>query len=207
MGFSLAEIAEITKADDLEKLEGLIDRRMGTLQHELRYRELVLEESKRNLGMLYEAGTLRGTFRLASHEGCVFVPLRRGHELVAKPGSGAATFCTSYAGVTVPYFWFPRADVNDYYWGFAIRTTACADLGDNLEEGATMRIAPYQALVTCVDAGERWGFGRGLFDGLLAEAAARGLEPVDGVQGVLLARVHAQDGYHRYLRVYLPVRP
>lgn len=206
MGFSLAEIAEITQADDLEELEGRIDRRVSALEHDLRYRELVLEESRRNLDMLRESKSLLGSFRLGRHEGCVFVPLRRGHELIVEPGSGATAFCESYAGVTVPYFWYPRANEGSYYWGFAIRTTVCDELGEGLDEDVLTRIAPRQALVTCVDAGQRGGFGRELFVDLFEEAARRGLEPAGGIQGVLLARVHEEDGYHRYLRAFLPVQ-
>lgn len=77
MGFSLAEIAEITRADDLEELEERIDLRVSALERELRFQELVLEESRRNLDMLRESKSLLGGFRLGRHEGCVFVPLRR----------------------------------------------------------------------------------------------------------------------------------
>lgn len=106
----------------------------------------------------------------------------------------------------MPYFWYPRADEDAYYWGFAIRTTVCDELEKELREDVLMHIVPCQALVTCVDAGERGSFGMELFVGLFAEASRRCLEPAGGVQGVLLARVHEKDGYHRYLRAFLPVQ-
>lgn len=223
MGFSLAEIEQIMRHDSLPGLEGRLTTHERDLEHELRYRELVLGECRQNLRMMREVRGLLGVYRRQRHEGCVFVPMRRNHELLQESSSEAVEFSARHAGLMAPYFWFPEVGGDTYYWGFAMRTTAYRKLGrcvspaeehnavappvESPAESAegTVRIDPATTLVTCVDAGERWNFCRKLFEGLFAEAARQGLKPVGGVHGLLIARTHDDAGYHRYVRAYLPL--
>lgn len=211
MGFSLAQIEEILQQDGLEDLEGRLDTHEHELERKLRYQELVLGECHQNLRMMRETGELLGSYRVTRHEGCAFVPMRREHEISCEPMSKTVRLFASHAGITAPYFWFPSAAEDTYYWGFAMRDEVrqglvAIDGNDAAKalEGAT-RIEAGEALVTCVDAGGRWGFGRELFQGLLDEAKRLGLEPVGNLHGILVARTHDEEGFHRYVRAYLPV--
>lgn len=57
-----------------------------------------------------------------------------------------------------------------------------------------------------MDAGERWGFGQHLFDGLLKEAERLGERMAGPMYGLLLTRTYDESGsYHRYVEAYLPL--
>lgn len=205
MGFSLAQIEQILQHDSLEGLETRLDTRCDQLKQDLRYQRLVLDECERNLSLMREVSKLMGTYQLQTTEECVFVPKRREHELCSEPNSPAVAFSNRHAGLMAPYFLFPEAGVDTYYWGFAMRASVYKKLGENVDDSAIMLLKSRKALMTCIDAGERWSFGQHLFEDLCAEAQRRGLQPTSGPRGVLVARTHDTDGYHRYVRAYLPI--
>ena len=204
MGFSLAEVQDILQRDSLAGLRGRMAGRVDDLAREVRLKQLVLAETEHRLTYIREVDELLGSYRLVQHEGCYFVPKRRDHDF-----EGALTpaidFSNRFASLMAPYFWFPSLGEDHYFWGYAMRSSTYDALGVELGEGRVERLEATKALVTCVDAGERWGFGLSLFEGLAAEARARGLRHADTVHGVLVARVHENGSYHRYLRAYLPV--
>lgn len=204
MGFSLAEVQQILQRESLAGLRGRMEQRVDDLAREVRLKQLVLAETEHQLGNMREVDELLGAYRLASYEGRLFVPKRHDHEFEAAR-TPAAEFSDRYASLMSPYFWFPNLASDHYFWGYAMRESTYEALEEEVGAGQVERLEASTALVTCVDAGERWGFGLSLFDGLVAEAKARGLEHVGAVHGVLVARVHEDGRYHRYLRAYLPL--
>ena len=172
MGFSLSEVQEILQHDSLLDLCGRMAARVDDLAEEVRLKRLVLGETEHRLTCIREVDELMGSYRLVQHEGCYFVPKRRDHDF-----EGALTpaidFSNRYASLMAPYFWFPSLGEDHYFWGYAMRSSAYDTLGVELGEGRVERFEATSALVTCVDAGERWGFGLSLFGG----ACRRGARP------------------------------
>lgn len=86
-----------------------------------------------------------------------------------------------------------------------MRASVCEALGEKVDEREVVRLPACRALSVRLDARERGGFGRALFDRLVREAGRRGLSICGDLYGTLIARAHGGDGYHRYVRAFLPV--
>ena len=205
MGFTLAEVQEILQRDSLEELEERVARRERAAAEELRYQGLVQREHERFGAALRGVRGLMGRCELEDFEGCLFVYEREGHEPARELAPEAVAFANRHAALMKPYFWFPELEEGRYFWGSAMRLPLFEELGEEAGPAGVARLEPCRALVTCIDAGERWNFGRGLFDGLVDEAVRQGLVPAGGLHGMLVARTHEADGYHRYVRALLPV--
>lgn len=205
MGFSLSEVQDILQKDSLAALEGRMDGRIRELRRELAQKELVLRECERQREELAGVEAGLGRFELVDCEERVFVPMREMHDLVG--GNEAATVSSVIANMPLEraFCVFPSLGEDRYFWGYAIRTSENECLERPVPREGGVLLPACKALSTCVDAGERWGFGLALFAGLVAEAERRGLVPAGGIFGALLARTHEENGYHRYVRAYLPL--
>lgn len=236
MGFSLAEIREMVASDDLGALLGRIARGREGLAEKIERERVVLDGYDRLLAQLRRLPGCLGAFEEQDLAETVYVAERAGHDLIAGAGERPeVAFMTENHGLTRPFFVFPgggcrdageghdagkglsdAADHDDergrrggagrYYWGKAMDADVYERFGGPAGTGALGRVPAGRALVTWADAGERWGFGRHLFDGLLAEASRRGLEPAGDLCGYLLVRSTGEDGYHRYVKAILPVK-
>lgn len=204
MGFSLAEVQEILERDTLDGLRSRVAGRVEDLEQEIRLKRLLLAETEHQLGFMRQIESMRDTCEVVRHEGCLFIPKRRDHAFEGK-ATPAIDFSNRYTSLMAPYFWFPDVSEDHYFWGYAMRSSTLAALGDDPGEGCVKRFEATDALMTCFDAGERGSFALPLFNRLIKEAEARGLEHTGQIHGVLLARVHEGSAYHRYIRAYLPL--
>lgn len=205
MGFSLAQVQDILKRDSLDRLAGRIETRERELARELELRGLALREHRHYLEGLRSLGDLLGSVRECDFAGCVCVIERELHQIADEVHECAIAFANRNVALMKPYFWFPEIDSDRYYWGSAMRLKTFEDLGEELGSEGVVRLDPCRALETVVDAGERGGFDSALFAGFLDEALERGFKPVGSLHGVLLARTHDENGFHRYIRAYLPI--
>lgn len=204
MGFSLAEVQEILQRETLGGLRERMAGRTEERERELRIKRLVLRETEHQLDNMRQIEGSLGTYRVVEYEGCLFVPKRRDHSFDTKV-TPATEFGNRNAGLMAPYFWFPDISEPHYHWGYAMRASTYEALGEHVGTGHYEQFAGGPALMTYLDAGERGSFSRPLFQGLINEADARGLRYVGAIHGVLVARVHEGERYHRYLRAYLPL--
>lgn len=205
MGFSLAEIRDILHADDMARLEGRVRRRRDELAAELRRLEAELGECELYLDELGTVPGRLGDYELVSVEERLFAPAREVHDFPGPTNQEALRFINKETSHTRPLFWFPSVREDHYFWGFSMRASVCEALGEKVDEHEVVRLPACRALSTRLDARERGGFGRALFDGLVGEAERRGLTPRGDLYGTLIARAHGEDGYHRYVRAFLPV--
>lgn len=206
MGFSLAEIREMVASDDLGALLGRIARGREGLAERIERERVVLDGYDRLLAQLRRLPGCLGAFEEQDLAETVYVAERAGHDLIEGAGERPeVAFMTENHGLTRPFFVFPGG-AGRYYWGKAMDADVYERFGGPAGTGALGRVPAGRALVTWADAGERWGFGRHLFDGLLAEASRRGLEPAGDLCGYLLVRSTGEDGYHRYVKAILPVK-
>ena len=110
----------------------------------------------------------------------------------------------AHHSICSPFALFPSKDEERYYWGFAMWAD-WYDLLGGPHEGS-VELPGGRALVTCVDAGERGGFGIELFSPLLERAKEMSVRPAGPLYGYLLARTYGEDGsYHRYVEAMLPL--
>lgn len=210
LGFSLAEVTQILQDDGLPRTERRMQERIDQVERDIRIRQLELVQLRRHASEMRRAPTELGSFELVDFEGRVFVPMREDHDLVDEADPSAVAFINAYMALALPLCLFPSLERDHYYWGFAMLPTVFDELDEDRpeagrEQGGFVRVKPARALATWIDAGERWNFGLGLFDGLVAESRSRGLSPRGDLCGDLVARTHEDDGYHRYVHAFLPL--
>ncbi len=215
MGFSLTEIQQILASDELSTIQQRIQHRADKVEHELERKKMELELMRQHVEDMEHAPHELGRVKLSHFDGCAYVPVRENHGFRQDVDPGAVSFMNANMALMQPLSWFPRHDRDHYYWGYAMAPamfetlTGSEKLKDDREDGNCPEgftiIDAGQALETWLDAGDRWNFGLDLFDDLVADAHARGLELRGEICGILVARAHSEQGYHRYLHVFLPV--
>ena len=205
MGFSLAEVHDILHGDSLSDVQARVSGRLDRLREEQVYLE-------RRISLISSYSTRLNSIeerldRYVTEEmpALRFVPRCEVHELMLSDSLAASgAFANANLALSIPCAHFPSMDGELYYWGFAMLEEWYDHMGGP-EEGS-VSIPAGSALLTCVDAGERWGFGRRLFDGLVAEAERLGRKPLGMLCGYLLTRTYDEDGrYHRYVEAVLPL--
>lgn len=206
MGFSLAQIRDMLHHDSLADVQSLVDDRLERMERELAYQRMATEAMRSYRQMMEGVEERLGCYVIRELPEARFVPRREVHDLLLDERfSAAGHFVNENHPVCLPpCVHFPDAYGETYYWGFAMLTENYLALGGPEEGYVTLPAG--RALTTCVDAGERWGFGRQLFEGLLEEAERLGEQPLGTIYGLLLARTYDEVGcYHRYVEAVLPL--
>ncbi len=206
MGFTLAQIRDILHRDGLSDVQELVVARKEEMERELAYRNMALEEMRLFQQRLAEIEMRIDTYDVIELPEARFIPRREVHDLLFDERLDESTrFAIENQAVCMPPCAFlPDAYGKTYYWGFAMRTDRYERLGG--PESGFVTLPAGRALVTCVDAGERWSFGQTLFTNLLEEANRRDERPRGMLWGLLLSRTHDEmGGYHRYVEALLPL--
>lgn len=206
MGFSLAQVHDILHRNTLADVERSVDTRLSEMERELAYQTMALESMRMYREMLCGVEGRLGHYQMHLFPQVRFVARREVHDLLLDERlSDAGRFVNRNQPVCLPPMaYFPNAREKRYYWGFAMLEERYVSLGGP-EEGY-VGLPACRALTTCVDAGERWGFGQHLFDGLLKEAERLGERMAGPMYGLLLTRTYDESGsYHRYVEAYLPL--
>lgn len=205
MGFSLSEVGQILHSDSMDGFASRIERRVDELEHELAYQKLRLEWARDYRRLLRRVNDLMGSYLVVNVRPLRYVARRELHNLMLDEElSAAGSFVNAHQAISSPFALFPEAGEDRYFWGFAMWAD-WYDLLGGPHEGS-QELPGGRALVTCVDAGDRGGFGAELFAGLLEQAHALGERPAGPLYGYLLARTHGEDGtYHRFVEGMLPL--
>ncbi|MDO4538633.1 MAG: MerR family transcriptional regulator [Coriobacteriales bacterium] len=206
MGFSLGQIRDILHRDSLADVSDKVDGRLREMERELAYQAMALDSMRLYQRLLVQIDARLGRFEEQELPEVRFVPRREVHDLLFDERlHPAGRFVNEHQGVCLPPIaYFPSASGEKYYWGFAMFAERYRELGGPEKGCFTLSAGP--ALSTCVDAGERWGFGQHLFEGLLEEAARRGRVAEGPLYGYLLTRTYDErGGYHRFVQAYLPL--
>lgn len=204
MGFSLSEILQILNHDTMDELSARVENKADELAAKIAREELELAALRARHEEMRRAPESLGGYELANFDGRVYVPAREGHGFREGVEAQAVAFMNANSSIMEPLLWFPDVAQNRFFWGYAMTPAVFEAIGAPKTCGL-VRIEAGPALTTWVDAGERWSVGLGLFAELFDEAKARGLRARGDLCADLVARAHGQDGYHRYLHVYLPV--
>ena len=204
MGFSLSEILQILKHDTMDELSARVEDKANELAARIAREGLELAALRARHAEMRRAPESLGSYELADFEGRVYVPVREGHGFREGVETQAVAFMNAHSSIMEPLLWFPDVGQNRFFWGYAMTPATFETIGAPKTHGL-VRIGAGPALATWVDAGERWSVGLGLFTALLDEAGSRGLQARGELCADLVARAHGQDGYHRYLHVYLSV--
>ena len=204
MGFSLAEVLEILNQDTVDELAERVERRTCEVEAEIRRKELELTNLRTRAAEMRRAKGSLGLFEFVDFPGRYYVPIRENHGFCDAVGAEAVALSNANFSVSHPLLWFPRLGENHFFWGYACTSATYQAIGAP-EAAGVVHIDAATALSTWVDAGDRWNVGLPLFAGLVAEAHKRCLTPRGEICADLVARAHDNDGYHRYLHVYLPL--
>ena len=176
------------------------------MERELAYRTMALECMRAFREKLRGVEERLGCYEVCTFPAARFVARREVHDLLLDEHlSEAGSFVNRNQAVCLPPMaYFPDAHEERYFWGFAMTVDRYERL-DGPADGY-VELPAGRALTTCVDAGERWGFGQKLFEGLLGEAERLGERPAGPLYGLLLSRTYDASGsYHRYVEAYLPL--
>lgn len=206
MGFSLAQVYDILHRSSLDEVEHSVETRLNQMERELAYKAMALKCMRECREMLCGMEARLGRYEVRTFPAFRFVPRRKVHDLLFDERlSEAGSFANKNQAVCLPPMaYFPNAHEERYFWGFAMTVERYERL-DGPASGF-IELPSGRALSTCVDAGERWGFGQQLFEGLLNEAERLGGHPAGPLYGLLLSRTYDTSGsYHRYVEVYLPL--
>ena len=206
MGFSLAQIKDILHRSSLDEVEGMVDDRLLEMERQLRYQEMALRSLREYRESLRDVEGRMGRYRMRELPEVRFVARREVHDLLFDDHLRASgKFVNGNQSVCLPPMaYFPNARAERYFWGFSMRADCYEVLGGPSE--GSVRLPGGRALTTCVDAGERWGFGQPLFVDLLNEADRLGEQPAGPLYGYLLTRTYDEAGsYHRYVEACLPL--
>lgn len=207
MGSSLAEIRDILHRNTLSDVEGMVDDRLLEMERQLRYQEMALRSMHEYREALHGVEGRMGRFLIRELPEVRFVARREVHDLLLDDRlNESGKFVNSNQPVCLPPMaYFPNAWAEQYFWGFSMRADYYELLGGPSE--GSIFLPGGRALTTCVDAGERWGFGQRLFVDLLNEAERLGEQPAGPLYGYLLTRTYDEAGsYHRYVEACLPLR-
>lgn len=206
MGFSLAQVHDILHHNSLAEVEHSVETRLHEMERELAYKTMALECMRMFREMLCGVEDRLGRYEVRTFPASRFVPRREVHDLLLDEHlNEAGSFVNKNQAVCLPPMaYFPDAREERYFWGFAMKADRYERLGGPAD--GFVELPAGRALTTCVDAGERWGFGQRLFEGLLGEAERLGERPVGPLYGLLLSRTYDASGsYHRYVEAYLPL--
>ncbi len=205
MGFSLSEVRSILHGDSLADVQARVNGRVDRLREEQAYLERRIAMLSSYCELLNSVEEHLGKYVIGKTPAVRFVPRREMHELMLGDGfTESGAFANANHALSIPCAYFPSIDNELYYWGFAMLGEWYDHMGGP-EEGS-VSLPSGTVLSTCVDAGERWGFGRHLFDGLVAEAKRLGKKPRGMLCGYLITRTYDKDGrYHRYVEAMLPL--
>ena len=206
MGFSLSEIRQIMHHDTIDQVRDLVKDQLGRLERELAYKQMSLKMMGLHQRLLEGLEGRIGSYELRHLPAAVFVPRSEVHGLLFDDVlTDAGRFVNENQAVCLPpCVNFPSFDSDRYYWGFSMYQDWYRQL-DGPGEGV-VEMPAARVLTTCVDAGERGGFGLVLFASLIEEARRRGETPTGPIYGFLLARTHDEHGgYHRYVEACLPL--
>ena len=205
MGFSLTEIKQMLQEDSLSTFNERMSQKLDDLGAELRYNTLRLECLLHYEHMLQGIEEHLGAYRIEQTPTIRFIARREVHDLIFDEDlQEAGSFANTHHALSIPCAYFPDILQEQYYWGFAFRASCYEELGG--PHTGSLLFEGGRALVTCVDAGERWNFGNRLFEAMVSEARTRGETPAGPLYGHLLSRVHDQNrSFHRYIEAVLPL--
>ena len=204
-GFSIDEISQMLKEDNLERFTDRIARRQEEMVIEIERLRKANELLTIWLDHLSSIHTKLGRFEPGWQGDVFFVPQREGASLKLDEDSVGASRCVmGNLKVTFMMAYWPDITKQTYEWGFGIyRWMAEPDTVDLLE-GMDVRIG--KAITGIIDAGSAWDLDRSVLDAVVKAAAERSLKPAGSCVCINLARVREEDGIHRYFEVYLPVQ-
>ena len=206
MGFSLAQVRDILHHHSLAEVELSVETRVDEMERELAYKTMALESMRALREKLRGVEDRLGRYEVRTFPAARFVPRREVHNLLLDEHlHDAGSFVNRNQAVCLPPMaYFPDARQERYFWGFAMTDDRYEALGGPAD--GYVELPAGRALTTCVDAGERWGFGQQLFEDLLKEAERMGTRPAGPLYGLLLSRTYDATGsYHRYVESFLPL--
>ena len=209
LGFSIDEIRSLQEKDTLHDYIEKMKKRQHAMNRQMQYQEMITERSSEFLNSLEMIQYRLGTYELVYRPGIYTVPIRNNFELIF-----SEKYAKVYPIVLKNFEFFENAvhiprdsfqkKTEEHIWGFAIEKR----WADKIKiDTSNMEYVPEQLCIrTVLDASERWNFKHGLFEDGMQFILANNMELDGDIFGYLLARIHEEDRYCRFIEAYIPVK-
>jgi DNA-binding transcriptional MerR regulator len=210
--FSLSEIEEIMHHDNLDHFTEKFVERQQYFEDKLKYYSLLVQKNKNIVADLKNAKNEIGQYTFSQHPDMYYFLHRFNYQYVKKDTFGGIfESWTNY----FPFIDFivemkmddviDRNNNNNYSWGFSIEKEY-ANAFNIPFNNKVRHIEEMQCVSTIICAGSQGSFSLKLLDDALEFIEKNGYELSGNVTGIIIARVHEPEGYHRYFKIWLPVK-
>lgn len=208
MGFSINEIKTIFTKDNLNEYISRIKTRRKIMIQESDYRHLIIDKNAEYLKSLELIPHRINTYELVYSPSLFLIPLRKDFEFIFSEQTNQLFplvfnhFEFFENTVYIPYEDFQNK-TESFYWTFTIEEKWVKEL--NISSSDMAYIKSCLCIRTVIDAKERWNFNYSLFEDSMKYISSNNLKCSGPVFGYLLARLHEDARYCRYIEIYIPV--
>ncbi|MBM4761094.1 MerR family transcriptional regulator [Bacillus sp. B15-48] len=209
--FSLPEVKEILHHNNLNDFIDKIDERQNYFEEQLNYYKLLKQKNEEYIQSLKQIKRNLWKCTLTPHPEIYYFIHRYNYTYKTKNEFG------DLIDRWLEFFPFVenlieiqdnallnRNNTNDHGWGFSIKKEYADALKIPLNE-KVKHVARSESIYTIICAGDKGSFSLKLLDHALTFIKEHDYKLSGTVTGNLLARVHEQNGYNRYIEVWLPV--
>lgn len=211
--FSISDIEQMIKTDDVEDVEKKLQRREAELIGEIYERQNILKKLSRLRRMLFDIRSRLGEFAFEKSPEMIWQPQREritSEEGALTTGKGAETIREWVAHMVhlEHTFLMPsmkdRQEFNEYSWGFSLSPEKLQELGLKMPDTAVY-LPGYQSIYTVFAAQGEDTFMPSIHEQVLDPIKKKGYRISDPPVGNLLVRVHENGQMRRYFEVWVPI--
>lgn len=209
LGYSIEEIDEIFKKDDLQAYIDKTVSKQNDFQQKIEHYQKLYEKNADDIKALENIGSCLNRCSIKIPEVRYFIPFRQNFEQIFSEDvlNLMPIITANYAFIENTVF-IPQSDYEtgsgNFMWGFSISKKWVDRLAFPVEK---MQLLSFKkSIYTIIDAGERWNFGYHLWEHANYYLLKNSLSLDGPIYGNLLTRITEDDGYHRYIELTIPVQ-
>lgn len=212
LDFSSSEVEEILHSDNLGSFIEKIDTRQDYIEEKLKHYTLLKEkndEYRRSLNSIKD-NLWKCTF--TKHPDIYYFIHRFNERYETKDKfDGLFEIWLNYFPFVEPLIEMKQEAVldrnnrNEYAWGFSLKKEYIEAFNIPLND-KVKHVEAIESVYTVICAGDKGSFSLKLLDRALEFIEYNGYELSGDVTGRLLARAHEENGYRRYIEVWLPIK-
>lgn len=210
--FSLSEVQDILHKDNLCSFTDKIEERQKYFNEKLKYFTLLSQKNNSYINSLKNIKGNLNKFIVTEHPEIYYFIHRYNYKYDSKEKMDGL--------FEIWLDFFPFVDIivemkkesvlnrqnnNDYSWGFSLKKEYVEEFNIPINEKVT-HIENIKCVYTVICAGEKGSFSLKLLDKALEFIEKEGYELAGNVTGNLLARTHEENGYSRFIEVWLPIK-
>ncbi|MEK4064214.1 MULTISPECIES: helix-turn-helix domain-containing protein [Paenibacillus] len=211
LDYSLSEIHNIMHCDNLEQYSKRIEEKQIDYNHKLKHYTLLMKKNEELGRDLLNIKNDLGAFHFTEQQNSYYLLHRYNYSYEEKDDfHGVLEAWLNYLPFVEILVEMQMNDIinrdvtNDHAWGFSIKKEYVEAFNIPLSDKVKY-IENALCVTTVISVGEKGSFSLKLLDNALEFIRKEGYQLAGNVIGHILARVHESDGYHRYIKVWLPI--